>query len=243
MPPRLILAAALLLCACPVRAVGTDYLQLVSPRPGETLRGGQWIEIAWQPGPDLSALRSIHEWEAFLSVDGGHTFALRITPHLSIQRRSYRVQVPNVPAADMRLMLRCGDEVREYSQAIAGSWAITRSDAFYEPPMVPALERGESARPGDPGVISWIVEQHDTRPRRVGLLVVPRAFKDRPVLISGWHLLMAEAPPPPPRFRKMVQHARNALGGLPARPMDLAVLTPTLPRSIARRLLDVRFNE
>ena len=45
--PRLILAAALLLCACPLHAVGTDYLQLVSPRPGETLRQETELGPPW----------------------------------------------------------------------------------------------------------------------------------------------------------------------------------------------------
>jgi hypothetical protein len=41
------------------------------------------------------------EWEAFLSLDGGRTYPVRITPHLDLSiRRRFHFQVPAFPTRD-----------------------------------------------------------------------------------------------------------------------------------------------
>ena len=39
------------------------------------------------------------EWEAFLSFDGGATYPVRITPHLDLELRRVRWQVPAIPTS------------------------------------------------------------------------------------------------------------------------------------------------
>jgi hypothetical protein len=95
------------------------------------------------------------EWEAFLSVDGGRYYATRITPHLDIGIREFEWRVPNVASNDVRLLIRIGDEREEKSVDVPLRLAIAAAlDA--RPSFTPlATGRGESARPGDPGVTEW----------------------------------------------------------------------------------------
>lgn len=48
-----------------------------APRAGAELAAGSLATVAWDGPP-----RGAEEWEAFLSLDGGRTYRLRITPHL-----------------------------------------------------------------------------------------------------------------------------------------------------------------
>jgi len=96
------------------------------------------------------------EWEAFLSVDGGAHYAVRITPHLDASIHSYRFRVPNVAARDARILLRTGDEVHERIVMIPRSFTIdadfARFDRFGD---AATEERGESARFDDDHVVEW----------------------------------------------------------------------------------------
>src|SRR3989442_160803 len=54
-------------------------IRLVTPVAGVALRGGESTAISWE----ADALPpEAEEWEAFLSIDGGQHYSIRITPHL-----------------------------------------------------------------------------------------------------------------------------------------------------------------
>ena len=158
-------AAAGLLLAAPARA--EELVRLLSPPAGATLEAGSTLTLEWVPGPGLAAFVGAEEWEVFLSLDGGRTYLARITPHLDLAVRRVRVRLPDLPSADARLLLRMGDERIEREQELPGRWRIVpaapyraagelRAEAFEPVWRSAALHRGESARRGQPGVVSWV---------------------------------------------------------------------------------------
>jgi hypothetical protein len=152
----LALAAAIAVPAGATATAAEDLVRLVSPSRDATLVGGEPAILEWEPGPGLSAATHVEEWEAFLSLDGGRTFSVRLTPHLDLQVRRVAVRVPAVPSGDVRLLLRLGDERREVEQAIGGRYRIVL-DGRVRPPAW-RLRRpgaGEPARSGAAGVVVW----------------------------------------------------------------------------------------
>lgn len=158
----------LLLCLAPRLAGAAEYVTWLEPVDGAVVEAGSAIRLAWQPGPDFAQVAWAHEWEIFLSVDGGRTFPRRITPHLDLTRRSVSVEAPLIPAADVRLLLRVGNERREFEQALEIRLAIVAAvhDRPTSPSLfakIPAPRRGEPARAGDGGVFSWVIETKSGR--------------------------------------------------------------------------------
>ncbi|HEX3582210.1 MAG TPA: hypothetical protein VH087_10655 [Thermoanaerobaculia bacterium] len=136
----------LLLAACVAFPLFGQELRL-----DPVLHGGHDALIAIDALP-----AGAEEWEAFLSVDGGAHYAVRITPHLDASIRSYSFRVPNVAARDARVLLRTGDEVHERIVMVPRSFTIdadfARIDSFSG---APTEERGESARFDDDHVVEW----------------------------------------------------------------------------------------
>lgn len=160
-----------------------DPLTVTAPVDGQVLRGGSVARIAWTETAPLP--RDIVEWEAFLSVDGGRYFATRITPHLDIDIRSFEFVVPNVSSKDVRLLIRIGDEREEKSVDVPLRLSIV-ADAFARTPEERiATGRGESARPGDPGVAAWASGDREGRQ-----IVHERAPRNR-----AWRASTCAAPP------------------------------------------------
>jgi hypothetical protein len=162
----LLLAGGLVLAAAgPARASvpeirmesGAAPVELLEPRPGAVLPGGGIAVLAWEPrdGLDLEAL-GFREWEAFLSLDGGGRYPVRLTPHLDLELQRFGFQVPAVAAEDVRLLLRFGDEETEVGYELPLRFQIA---APVTPPVsggLPVLAPGEAARPGEPGVVQWV---------------------------------------------------------------------------------------
>ncbi len=138
-----------------------DVIVLVSPAAGSHLVAGQWVTLVWRPGTNFSRLDWVEEWEAFLSLDGGRHFALRITPHLDRALRTATWRVPDLPSNDVRFLLRFGDETRELLLPLSSRFTISRSTEVDR--FVPgcwtssemAFAPGERARPGSSGVVAW----------------------------------------------------------------------------------------
>ena len=158
---RPLVALALAICAAaPAAAVRQDsaLVRLEAPRAGEVLTGGATAELAWAPQGPFERLAHIEEWEAFLSFDGGATYPVRITPHLDLDLRRVRWQVPSIPTRNARLLLRFGDERRETCVELPQRFTIV--EASWAPPLfegaTPAASRGEPALPGQPGVVAWV---------------------------------------------------------------------------------------
>lgn len=137
-----------------------EPITVTAPADRQVLQGGSLATITWKADAPLP--RGVEEWEAFLSVDGGRYYATRITPHLSIDIRSFEWRVPNVASNDVRLLIRVGDEREEREIDVPLRFSIV-ADPFVPTPVVvhAARNRGESARPGDPAVALWTSGDRD----------------------------------------------------------------------------------
>ncbi|HXT22607.1 MAG TPA: hypothetical protein VN923_17785 [Thermoanaerobaculia bacterium] len=156
-------AGVLLGAAVPAFAAGDEgeLARLISPATDASLKAGEDVTLAWEAGSGLSAMPHAEEWEAFLSLDGGRTFLTRLTPHLELEMRRVTVRLPELPSDDARLLLRFGDESEEREQVMPGQFRIVAGDAPALTWRLPRLGRGESARPGDPGVLVWVEGSRD----------------------------------------------------------------------------------
>lgn len=94
--------ALLLLAALPSVLEATPA-QVRAPLGGQAVWVGSVVEVAWYPLP-----REAEEMELFLSLDGGKTFPLRLTPQLPPGLDAVRWLVPNLPTPAARLRLRVG---------------------------------------------------------------------------------------------------------------------------------------
>jgi hypothetical protein len=137
---------------------GTVPVQLVSPQPGATLRAGSTAELEWEALGDFARLREVEEWEAFLSLDGGATYPVRITPHLDRDLRRVRWQVPGIATSDARLLLRFGDEREETFLELPQRFAIASAPGMEQALALAGVASapGEPALPGDAGVVAWV---------------------------------------------------------------------------------------
>jgi hypothetical protein len=149
---KLILAIVLFVAA----AVQAEPLRVIAPSNGETLRGGRFATLAWNAGrlaPDAE------EWEAFLSVDGGRFYSVRLTPHLDISIRRFDVLIPNVDSDDARILIRTGNERNETILTLPQRLRIRAEANAFRPSQTQA-EGPESARPNEPRVVQWSVGNH-----------------------------------------------------------------------------------
>jgi hypothetical protein len=132
-------------------------VRLAAPQQGATLEAGSLAALAWDPLGPFDALAHVEEWEAFLSLDGGAHYPIRITPHLDSDLRRVLWQVPHIPTRDARLLLRFGNEHHETAVELPQRFAITGTVSPFEPGTVSlAATPGEPARPGDAGVVAWV---------------------------------------------------------------------------------------
>ncbi|HEX3530652.1 MAG TPA: hypothetical protein VH988_26615 [Thermoanaerobaculia bacterium] len=133
-------------------------VELTAPVAGEPLRAGSVAELAWEPREPLARNGLIQEWEAFLSLDGGAHYTVRVTPHLDRGLRKVLWQVPAIPTRDARLLLRFGDERREIVFAVPQRFVIagpSRAAGFELLPARRSFSSGEPALPGQAGVVVW----------------------------------------------------------------------------------------
>ncbi|HVR97417.1 MAG TPA: hypothetical protein VMW27_12435, partial [Thermoanaerobaculia bacterium] len=115
---------------------------LVAPAPGAVLAAGSTVEFAWVARPGFDRFAGIDEWEAFLSVDGGASYPVRITPHLDRDLRRVLWRVPALPSRDARLMLRFGDEGRETAYFLPHRFIIAGTSGAQAAPAGVTLGRG-----------------------------------------------------------------------------------------------------
>lgn len=155
---RRVFTATLLLFACAASARAAVPVRVIAPAAGADLAAGSLAVLEWEAGEDAFAGRRIVEWEAFLSLDGGRTWPLRLTPHLDAGFRRFSFRVPDFPSREARLLLRFGDERTEAEAVIPGRFTISAAPSLPAPDLLPPsvrLSRGESARPGVGGVVLW----------------------------------------------------------------------------------------
>jgi hypothetical protein len=134
----------------------------VSPRTGASLVAGTTAELEWAPLAPFARLSDVEEWEAFLSIDSGKTYPVRITPHLDLDLRRIRWQVPFLPTESASILLRFGDERQETAIELPVRFSIAEPPAtlsLWESTLQLAHRAptpGEAAVPGQRGVVSWV---------------------------------------------------------------------------------------
>jgi hypothetical protein len=162
-------------------------VRLVAPADSGTLRAGSIAELAWEPLEPFNLLAKADEWEAFLSLDGGAHYTLRITPHLDRDLRRVLWQVPATPTRDARLLLRFGDEHLETAYEVPQRFSITASPeaVFAAVPVRLANGRGEPAIPGQAGVVAWVEGTRRGGGARQVEAAEPPSAKSRPSMADA----------------------------------------------------------
>lgn len=213
-PLTTICVAAALFATTAAAALTAPDVELLRPAPGEALAGGSEAIVEWRPNGPLDP--TIVEWEAFLSFNGGEYYAVRITPHLDLSRRRFAFTVPALPTAEARILLRFGDEEHEVGVEVPRLFSVLPESLPRAARALPALDRGEPARPGEPGVVAWVegtrqgqgLARFESSPPRCkgatvsaglaepGTVLTPR--NESPTLAPAAGRIPAARPPPPP---------------------------------------------
>lgn len=202
-------------------------IAVLAPLHGAVLAAGSSVDLEWaESGTFQSLAAHADEWEAFLSVDGGKTYPLRITPHLDRDLHRVRWQVPQMATRDARFLFRFGDERREVAFAPAVRFTIVESAAQDAAVSLPetAFARGEEPLPGHPGVVGWV--SGTRRGGQMRQVMAPRPFElsRRPALLAG----LAAPPALAPVERRSVLHAESSAPRL-SRPAEGELRAPARP--------------
>lgn len=84
---------------------------LISPMAGQVLYPGQNVRVQWEDSiPNQVTYPAWCEIELWLSLDGGRTFTIRITPSMDPNARFFYWVVPNTPTNSALLDVRFGCE-------------------------------------------------------------------------------------------------------------------------------------
>ena len=84
---------------------------LISPRAGQILYPGERIKVEWKTStPATIQYPSYCEIELWLSLDGGSTYTMRITPSMDPNTTFFYWIVPNTPTNSALLDVRFGCE-------------------------------------------------------------------------------------------------------------------------------------
>lgn len=126
---------AALLCLGLARpaAAGRDLVadgSVTAPAPGARLVAGTTTEIRWSGLPP-----AVEEFELLLSLDGGDSFPVRLTPQLDPATRRLEWQVPDLPVRGARLRLRVGIDGREIESVPSGRFDIVGGVAGTAAPL------------------------------------------------------------------------------------------------------------
>jgi len=92
-----------------VAASGTYSVQLISPTAGQVLYPGQIVRVEWKsvfPPVNMGACES----EVWLSLDGGKTFTMWISPWMDPKAQYFYWTVPNTPTHQAVIDVRFGCE-------------------------------------------------------------------------------------------------------------------------------------
>jgi hypothetical protein len=221
----------------------TPLVRVTSPLQGMELSTGSLASLEWEPLAPFDPLQAV-EWEAFLSVDGGAHYPLRITPHLDSDLRRILWQVPGTPTRDARLLLRFGDERNETGYEVPLRFAISGPAALPSAGTITVRSTpGEPARPGDSGVALWVEgSRRGGSIRQVSAALPPGLHPGgRPAeLIPGKAVVVTSDPNPDPVPVSANLQLRSPLA---RRDGPTHAVRPVRPATISIRLLIGRQNE
>ena len=131
-------------------------VHLIEPAAGIDLAAGSTTSIAWEA---FGTPANVEEWEAFLSVDGGRTYPLRVTPHLDATIHRFQWNVPNLPGAQVAVLLRFGDERDERRFIFPARMRIHGVASTLAP--IQADERGHDVDLAEEGATAWVEGTRD----------------------------------------------------------------------------------
>jgi len=222
-------------------------VRLLAPQAGATLAAGSTAELEWAPDAGFARFPAVEEWEAFLSLDGGATYSLRITPHLDQDLRRVRFQVPPVPTPDARILLRFGDERHETALELPGGFAIAASPGLESALTFSrrAASAGEPALPGRAGVAAWIEGSRRGGGLRQVVAEAPPGLRERlaPPETHGETAVLVSGPAPSPSPDPLPADRDGAAPPPDGRRTALARSGTSPPRSSDILLLIQRQNE
>lgn len=172
--------------------------RVLSPASGDRLVAGGLTHVRWSSLPP-----DTEEFELLLSLDGGRSYGLRLTPQLDPTVGVYAWRVPNLPAPRARLRLRVGVDGREIECPPGEIFTIVPTDT--EPQTLLEHRAGEWwPAPGSRRVTTAVVvprpriEAPETSSRRRGHVgIAPRsALLELSLEMPG--VMVAEAASVPP---------------------------------------------
>lgn len=190
-------------------------VRLIAPSREDALVAGTQATLAWEPLAPLDGLGPVEEWEAFLSLDGGRHFTIRITPHLDRAVHTAPWSVPAAPSDDVRVLLRFGDERRERTWTVTQRFRIVAAapgggGGGESLPEAHAVAPGEAPLPGEPGVVSWDEGTRQGKARRQVTYSDPATLSglDLPALGSSAGMAATKTvttPPAPARRQRTAE--------------------------------------
>jgi hypothetical protein len=119
------IALALAATARPVAASDPDAAALDVPA---VVTAGQTVVLRWSGLP-----ADAEELELVLSLDGGASYHVRVSPELEGREREYRWRVPDLPTRHARLLLRFGGEEGERPGARSQEFRIVHVEGASRP--------------------------------------------------------------------------------------------------------------
>jgi len=111
-------------------ASGGYSATLISPTIGQVLHPGQQVRIQWKDSLPNVRYVAWCEMEVWLSLDGGRTFSMCITPILTPKTTYFDWTVPNTPTNAAVLDVRFGCDgwyPESYSPQPASTFVISHS--------------------------------------------------------------------------------------------------------------------
>ena len=126
---------------------------LLTPNDGAVLKAGQQVLVTW----DLTLEREFetNEWaEMEFVLETAEGLNMRITPQMTVDRRSFMWTVPNVNTRTARLVLQCGIEGEGEQFRFVQGGTFTIKFAKTEPHILVDGFRG-NVKPGQDLEINW----------------------------------------------------------------------------------------
>jgi hypothetical protein len=199
--PAAIAAVFATLAGVPAAARADAFL---SPGSGEALAPGSIVEVRWTSLCDAPQDRAVDEAEIVLSLDGGKTFPIRVTPELRPCASRFLWTVPALASAHVRLALRAGVEERDQDESIEVVSADFRILADPDGRVEQLRRRvAEWWTPSSPAVLSAedLLERTMSPARpEIGL---PGAFADAAILPPSSNALRLEPAAASPVFARL----------------------------------------